>query len=281
MILEINNVSKSYKNFDLKNISFSLPRGYIMGFIGANGSGKTTTIKLIMNLVKRDSGNIKVFGMDNIKDEIAIKEKIGFVYDNCFYYEYLKLKDIKNIIAPFYKDFSDKKFKDYITTFNLNENQKLRELSQGNKMKFSAALALSHNAELLIMDEPTSGLDPIFRDEFLNILKEVILDENKSILFSTHITTDLDKIADYITLIDKGEIILSDVKDDLLENHKIIKGDYSTLKDLQKEVLIGLRKSDFGFNALINNNNLSLFKGDDFIKEKPNLEDIMLYMTRR
>lgn len=280
-ILELKNVSKSFKGFSLNNISFDLPKGYIMGFIGANGSGKTTTIKLIMNLLKRNSGEIKVFGMDNIKDEISIKQNIGFVYDQCYYYDYLKLKDVKSIIAPFYKTFDDKKFKEYMTTFNLNENKKVKELSQGNKMKFSSALALSHNAKLLIMDEPTSGLDPIFRDKFLDILKEIISDEEKSILFSTHITTDLDKIADYITLIDNGEVILSDIKDDVLENYKLIKGDYSTLDSNQKEILIGNKVSSYNFNALIKTSDENIFNKNEVLIEKPNLEDIMLYTVRR
>ncbi|MEG1415979.1 MAG: ABC transporter ATP-binding protein [Clostridium sp.] len=280
-VLELNNVSKSYGDFNLNNISFTLPEGYIMGFIGANGAGKTTTLKLIMNLVNKDSGNIKVFGLDNIKDEVQIKEQIGFVYDGSYYLEHLRLKEIKNIIAPFYKNFSDEKFKDYLTTFNLNENKRLRELSQGNKMKFSSALALSHNAKLLIMDEPTSGLDPVFRDEYLDILRSIISDEKKSILFSTHITSDLEKIADYITFIDKGNLILSEEKDLLLDNYRLIKGNKDSCDESNYDLIIGKRDSSYNFEGLIKTSHSKEFLSDNFLIERPSLENIMLHMVRR
>ncbi|MEG2337858.1 MAG: ABC transporter ATP-binding protein [Clostridium sp.] len=280
-ILELNNVSKSYGDFNLNNISFTLPEGYIMGFIGANGAGKTTTLKLIMNLVNKDSGSIKVFGLDNIKDEVQIKEQIGFVYDGSYYLEHLRLKEIKNIIAPFYKNFSDEKFKDYMTTFNLNENKRLRELSQGNKMKFSSALALSHNAKLLIMDEPTSGLDPVFRDEYLDILRSIISDEKKSILFSTHITSDLEKIADYITFIDKGNLILSEEKDLLLDNYRLIKGNHDCLTKSNSNLVIGKRDGSYNFEGLIKSSDSKEFSSDNFLIERPSLENIMLHMVRR
>lgn len=279
--IEIKNVCKKYKNFSLDNITFSLPKGYIMGFIGANGSGKTTTIKLIMNLIKKDSGKINIFGLDNEKNELSIKENIGFVYDKHTYYENLKLKEIKNIVSPFYKNFSNKKFKEYITAFNLNENKKLSELSMGNKVKFSTSLALSHSPKLLIMDEPTSGLDPVFRQKFLDILSEIIMDENNSVLFSTHITSDLDKIADYITLIDNGKILLTDIKDDILDKYLIIKGDYTTLNDKQKPLLIGNINTEYGFTSLIDFSNKTFFNNKkEFLIEKPNIEDIFIHITK-
>lgn len=280
-ILEINNLTKKYKDFKLDNISFKLEKGFIMGFIGPNGAGKSTTIKLIMNLVKKNSGEIKVFGLDNIEYEKEIKQKIGFVYDENYFYEELNLIEMKNIVAPFYKNWDNTAFNNYMSDFNLPVKKKIKELSKGMKMKYSLAIALSHGAEFIIMDEPTSGLDPIFRSEILDILYSVIQDENKGILFSTHITTDLEKIADYITFLNKGKIIFSDAKDNILENYNIVKGDKSLLdEDIRKE-FVGIRENSFGFEALTNNNEktIRLFKNNALI-EKANLEDIMLYTVR-
>jgi len=223
--LEVNNLSKNYKEFSLQNLSFSLEPGFIMGFIGPNGAGKSTTIKLIMNLIKKDGGEIKVFGMDHLKHEKEIKEKIGFVYDQNHFYEDLTLAEMKKIIAPFYKSWDEEDFQKYLKQFNLSLKQKIKELSKGMKMKYSLALALSHHAELIIMDEPTSGLDPIIRSELLEVLYEIIQDDRKSILFSTHILRDLDKVADYITFINDGELVFSQAKDKILESYQIIKGD--------------------------------------------------------
>ncbi|MCT4605866.1 MAG: ABC transporter ATP-binding protein [Marinisporobacter sp.] len=280
-ILEVQNVNKSFKDFNLKNINFNLEKGYIMGFIGPNGAGKTTTIKLIMNLMKRDSGTIKIFGLDNIKDEQSIKNRIGFVYDENYFYEDINLLEMKKIIAPFYSKWDDKIFNHYISRFNLPLKKKIKNLSKGMKMKYSLAIALSHNADFIMMDEPTSGLDPIFRSELLEILSDLLQDENKGILFSTHITTDLDKIADYITFINKGEIVFSKPKDDLLENYGIIKGPKEMIdQDIKKE-FIGIQQNHFGFEGLTQNINRArqIFK-DSVIIEKPSLEDIMLYTVR-
>ncbi len=280
-ILEITNLTKEYKDFKLDNISFKLEKGFIMGFIGPNGAGKSTTIKLIMNLAKKNSGEIKVFGLDNIKNEKEIKQKIGFVYDENYFYEELNLIEMKTIIAPFYKNWDNKAFNKYMSDFNLPVKKKIKELSKGMKMKYSLAIALSHGAEFIIMDEPTSGLDPIFRSEILDILYSVIQDANKGILFSTHITTDLEKIADYITFLNKGKIIFSDAKDNILENYSIIKGDKSLLDEETKKEFIGIRENSFGFEALTNNTEKikRLFKNNSLI-EKANLEDIMLYTVR-
>jgi ABC-2 type transport system ATP-binding protein len=204
-VLEVTNLKKKFKDFTLKNINFTLEKGYIMGFIGPNGAGKSTTIKLIMNLLKKDDGEIKIFGLDNIKYEKEVKNRIGFVFDENYYYEELTVMEMKSVIAPFYKNWNDSIFNKYIKEFSLPPKTKIKELSKGMKMKLSIAVALSHDAELLIMDEPTSGLDPIIRSELLDILTFLIQDENKSVFFSTHITSDLDKIADYITFINNGK----------------------------------------------------------------------------
>jgi len=176
-ILEVQNINKSYKDFSLKNVSFELKEGYIMGFIGPNGAGKTTVIKLIMNLIKKDSGSIKVFGKDHIKNEKEIKDRIGFVYDDNCYYEEFKLYEIKRIIAPFYSKWNDDLFNKYIRQFELPLDKKLKKLSKGMKMKFSIAMALSHDPDLIIMDEPTAGLDPVFRAELLELLLELMQNE--------------------------------------------------------------------------------------------------------
>lgn len=280
-ILEINNLNKSYKGFSLKNVSFSLKPGFVMGFIGPNGAGKSTTIKLIMNLIKKDSGIINIFGKDNIDNEKEVKSKIGFVYDENYYYEDLTIKDMKNILAPFYANWDNKVYEKYIKDFKLPSNKKIKDLSKGMKMKFSLAIALSHKAELIIMDEPTAGLDPVFRSELLDILYGIIQDENVSIFFSTHITNDLEKIADYITFINNGEIVFSESKDKIIEDYAIVKGKKELLdSDIRKE-FISLRENSFGFEGLTNNTHhiRKLFNGEVII-EKPTLEDILVYTVR-
>lgn len=279
-ILEIKNLNKSYEGFSLKDVNFSLKPGFVMGFIGPNGAGKSTTIKLIMNLVKKDSGTINIFGKDNIDNEKEIKSKIGFVYDENYYYEDLTIKDMKNILSPFYKNWDNKIFDKYIKEFKLPFNKKIKDLSKGMKMKFSLAIALSHKAELIIMDEPTAGLDPVFRSELLDILYGIIQDENVSIFFSTHITNDLEKIADYITFINNGEIIFSQPKDKVLEDYAIIKGKKELLdSDIRKE-FIAIRENSFGFDGLTNSNNIKKLFNGEVIIERPSLEDIMVYTVR-
>ncbi|OLS02293.1 ABC transporter ATP-binding protein [Tissierella creatinophila] len=281
-MLKIENLNKKFKNFEIKDVSFELKKGYIMGFIGPNGSGKTTTIKLIMNLLKKDSGSIEVFGKDNIKFEREIKDRIGFVYDEGYFYEDLTIKQMKNIVAPFYTQWDEKLFKKYMKDFSLDETQKINKLSKGMKMKFALAIALSHNADLIIMDEPTSGLDPIFRREILDILYSIIQDENKSIFFSTHITTDLERIADYITFIDEGKIVFSKEKDLILESYAVVKGGNEDLTPELEKSLLGFRKTNVGFEALTDDKNMIRdLLGEDVLIEKPSLEDIMFYIARR
>jgi ABC-2 type transport system ATP-binding protein len=280
-ILELRNVSKHYGDFALKNVSLTLERGYIMGFIGPNGAGKSTTIKLIMNLAKKDAGEIRVFGLDHVKEEIAIKEKIGFVYDENHFYEELTVQEMKNVIRPFYSRWDEGMFQKLAKEFGLPLKKPIKHLSKGMKMKFSLAVALSHDAELLIMDEPTSGLDPLVRNELLEILQSVIQDERKSVFFSTHITSDLDKAADYIALIHNGEILLTKTKDELLEDYAVVKGGKDALAGADRAGLIGLRENHFGFEALVQNRQEAARRfGDSVILEKPTLEQILLFMTR-
>ncbi|EGW41652.1 ABC transporter ATP-binding protein [Desulfosporosinus sp. OT] len=280
-ILEVNKLTKHFKDFSLKNISFQLPRGYIMGFIGPNGAGKSTTIKLIMNLLPKDSGQIKVFGLDNLAHELTIKNRTAFVFDENHYYEELSIRTMASIVASFYKHWEPQTFEKFLKDFELKPKQKIKELSKGMKMKFSLAIALSHGAELLIMDEPTAGLDPIARSEFLEILAALIQDEQKSIFFSTHITTDLDKIADFVTFLHHGEIVLSAPKDDILDKYGIVKGANDVLDEETKSQFVSIKTNQFGFEGLVRDKERALryFK-ERAIVEKPTLEDIMLYTVR-
>ena len=211
-ILEVNGLVKRYPAFSLDNVSFSLPEGCVTGFIGANGAGKTTTIRSILNLAHKDAGTIKIFGLDAEEHEQEIKDRIGIVMDGSYFYNDLSMRDMKSIIAPAYSKWSDADYRSYMEKFELDPKQKISTLSSGMRMKYALVLALSHQAELLIMDEPTSGLDPLVRSQFLEIIKEYMKNGGKGVFFSTHITSDLDKIADVLILIDGGKIIFQQRK---------------------------------------------------------------------
>ena len=278
-VLEINNITKDYKKFKIDNISFNLPKGYIMGFIGANGAGKTTTIKLILNMIKRDSGEIKVFGLDNIREEERIKEQIGVVFDECYYLEDWTLNDVEKAVSMFYKNWNSSIYEKYLKEFNLARDKKVKDLSRGMRMKLMIAVAFSHEAKLLILDEPTSGLDPVARDEFLDILRDYIEDEEKSVIFSSHITSDIEKKADYITYINNGKIIFTGEKDEFLEKYCIIKGGKEDITESQKKEIIGLRMHSTGFEGLIELKKAVGFSSKVII-EKASLDEIMIYMNK-
>ncbi|WP_238907334.1 ABC transporter ATP-binding protein [Clostridium sp. YIM B02506] len=280
-VLEINNLRKTYKGFSLKDINIKLEQGYITGFIGANGAGKSTTIKSILNLINRDSGDVKIFNKDNKTNDKELKNKIGVVLDEGYFYEELTLKEMKNIIAPMYSNWDENQFNNYIRRFNLPLDRKISKLSKGMRMKYSIAIALSHNAELFIMDEPTSGLDPIVREELLEILSDIIQEENKTIFFSTHITSDLDKIADYLIIINDGKILLQGVKDEIIEGHRLVKGDKNLLTLENRKDFVAIKENSYGFEALTKEaNKLSRTYGDKLVMEKPNIEELMLYYIR-
>lgn len=280
-ILDIRGLHKKYDGFELKPFDLRLERGSIMGFIGPNGAGKSTTIRAVMNLVKKDGGQIKIFGLDHIQHEQQVKDKIGIVFDEGHYYEDLSLYETMKFISRFYTQWDSSQFQSYAEQFQLPLKKKIKELSKGMKMKFSLAIALSHHAELLIMDEPTSGLDPLVRSELLDILMTVIQDEQKAILLSTHITSDLDKIADYITLLHNGNLLFSKPKDALADQYGIVKGDLRQLPLLQG-LCIGVKENRFGFEALVDDRaRVRRELGDAVLIEKPNLEEIMLFYTRR
>lgn len=278
--LQIENLSKNYNSFKLNNVNINIPSGSIMGFIGENGAGKTTTIKLILNLIKRDSGKIKILGLDNIKDEKAIKEQIGVVFDESYFHDMLDVNQVEKILKNVYKNWDTHVYGNYIEKFKLPNDKIIKEFSRGMKMKLSIASALSHNPKLLILDEATSGLDPIVRNEILDIFYDFIQDESHSILISSHITSDLEKIADYITFIHNGEILLSSTKDDFLENYSIIKCSLADYEAFDKSDIIGVRKNSFGYELLVHLKSNDRHKYESFIKDRVSLEDILLFYVK-
>ena len=280
-VIELKGVHKSFDGFQLKDFSMTVKKGFVTGFIGGNGAGKSTTIKLIMNLLQQDSGSISIFGMNYKEHEKDIKERIGFVYDDNVFYEHLTLKGMKKIIQPAYKKWDDHVFQRYVDRFELPTHKPIKTFSKGMKMKASLAIALSHHAELIIMDEPTSGLDPIFRRELLDILHEIMQDEDKTIFFSTHITTDLDRIADYITFINNGEHVFTKEFYKIEEEYAIVKGGIELLdRDTEKEFM-SIRKSAHGFEALTAQKaRIENMFGEMVLIEKPTLEDIMIYTKK-
>ena len=274
--LEVKNLCKKYNGFELKDINLELPKGMIMGLIGENGAGKTTTIKAILNMINRDSGKIAIFGLDNIKDGKQIKEDIGVVLDDSFLSEYLNPIDINKIMKNIYKNWDEKLYFKYIEDFKLPKDKMSKEYSSGMKMKLKIAVALSHNPKLLILDEPTSGLDPVARNEILDNFQEFIQDENKGIFVSSHITSDLEHIADYITFINNGEIIFIKTRDELLENYGIVKCSEEQFKKIDKKDYIKYKKNRYEYDVLIEDKYEFKKKYDIYVIDKTSLENIML-----
>ncbi len=277
-MLSVANLSKRYEKFALKGVSFSLEPGYIMGFVGKNGAGKTTTLKSMLNLVHPDGGSVKMFGKDFIPNELSIKQNISFMFGGIHCYPKKKIKDIANVVKRFYNEWDENAYEAYLTRFELDPEKKVDELSEGMKVKFNLALALSHNAKLLILDEPLNGLDPVSRDDLIELFQELIENGERSILFSTHITSDLDKCADYITFIQDGEIIESSTKDDLLASYRIIKGTPEQLESIAG-CLIGYKTNAFGFTGLAKTAHVS--GRDELTLETPTLEEIMIFHDKR
>ncbi|MCK8061106.1 MULTISPECIES: ABC transporter ATP-binding protein [unclassified Fusibacter] len=276
-VIEINNLVKTFPEFSLNQVSLTLPEGYIMGLIGSNGAGKTTLIKIMMGLYHYDDGDISILGLHPIKDGKALREHIGFVFDEPKYYDF-SLKKIKKIISPFYKEWNDALFYEYLKKFRLKDSYRFKKLSRGMKLKFSLAIALSHNAKLLILDEPTSGLDPVFRTEFLEILQSVIENGKTSVLFSTHITTDAEKIADYITYIRNGSIEFSNTLDQVMSSYLLVKGQGNQIpKDVQ-EIMLGSKVTPYNYEALVKSDQITHKVWD--IEEVPTLEQVMYFYER-
>ncbi|GFZ30369.1 ABC transporter ATP-binding protein [Clostridium zeae] len=277
--LEVLNLHKTYNDFTLDSVSFSLPIGYIMGFVGQNGAGKTTTIRCILNMASKDGGEIKIFGLDNMRDELAVKQKLAVVFDEIFFVDTWRVKDVEKAIQGFYSGWDSNLYWEYIKKFKLSQKKQVKDLSRGMKMKLMLAVAMSHDAKLLILDEPTSGLDPVARDEFLEILREYISDGEKSVFFSTHITSDLEQIADYITLIDNGRVFYTGTKDSLLEHFSMVKGSKTDLTTDMKKKIIGLSVTSTGFTGMIP---VPELKGlpRSIVTEPPTIDEILIYISK-
>ncbi len=279
--IEISDLTKSYDGFKLDNISFNVPQGSIMGFIGQNGAGKTTTIRLLLGLIKRDSGSIKMLGLDNIECENEVKSQIAAVFDDIPFHNQLTAAQLSTVLADVFSQWDKAVYSEYLDRFNLPRKKKIGQLSKGMRMKLQIATALSHHAKLLIMDEATTGLDPVVRNEILDIFLEYLQDDSNSILLSSHITSDLEKIADCVTFIDKGKILLTGVKDDIVESHAVIKCKKSDLKDIDKNDIISAHVSDFGVEALAADRKLCEKKYSGITIDSTTLEEIMLFYVRR
>jgi ABC-2 type transport system ATP-binding protein len=278
--IEIRGLRKRYPRFTLKDVDLDVPRGYVTGLIGPNGAGKTTLIKLVMNLVRRDAGIIRVLGFDNAADEVAVKSRIGFIYDEPPFYHDVTLGDSARAIAPFYPQWSDRRFRDLAARFQLPLGKRFKALSHGMKMKFALAIALSHEADLLLMDEPTAGLDLAFRRELLDELTAILQDERKSVLFSTHITTDLERIADYVTFIRHGTIVFTLPKDDLRDRWGVVRADRPTVDRLPAAIVRGRRERPYGVEALVADAAAArAVLGTGPVIDRASFDEIMVFMS--
>ncbi len=275
-LLEVKNLCKKYIGFELKNINFSIPKGMIIGLIGENGAGKTTTIKAMLNIINKDEGEVKIFDLDLHQNEKQIKQDIAVVLDDSFLSEYLNPKSINKIMKNFYPSWDEKLYLKYLEKFNLPINKISKEFSNGMKMKLKIATALSHKPKLLILDEPTSGLDPVARNDILDIFQEFIEDGEHSILLSSHITSDLEHIADYIIFINNGEIIFKKSKDELIENFGIVRCDEKDFKSFKKNDYIKYKKNKYEYDVLVENKADFKRKYSISVIDKPTIEDIML-----
>ena len=278
--IKVKDLNKKYEGFELKNVSFEIPEGSIVGLIGENGAGKTTTIKSILNIINSE-GEIQVLGKDIKQNEKEIKSKLGVVLDDSFLSEYLTPKKINSIIKDFYNTWDKKLFEKYIKIFKLPENKMIKDFSSGMKMKLKIATAISHKPQILILDEPTSGLDPIVRNEILDIFRQFIAeDETRSILVSTHITTDLEHISDYIMFIKNGEITLNLPTSEILENYGIVKCDEKDFSKISKEDYEYYRKEKYQYEVLVKNKKMIKSKYGISTIDKASIEDIMLFYIK-
>lgn len=280
--LILKNVNKKYEksNFAIKDISFSVPEGSIVGFIGENGAGKSTTMNCILNVIRRDSGTIEIFGREMTDEDIDIRENIGVVYDSNNFPEHLTAKQLADILGRIYSKWDDFCFEQFLRRFGLPESQKIKSYSRGMSMKLAIAVALSHDSKLLILDEATSGLDPIMRDEILDVLLEFVKQENHSILLSSHITSDLEKIADYIVFIHNGEIILNKTKDELIYEYGVIRCSENDFYNILPEDILSSMKKDYQIDVLIKNKKLMEKKYKNLIIDSVSLDEIMLLLAK-
>ena len=278
--IEIMNLEKKYPGFDLKVDELKIPSGVVIGLIGENGAGKTTLIKSILNIINKDKGKIKIFNKNLEKEELLIKEDIGVVLDNTFFPEILNAKNIDSIMQDIYKNWDSKLFYKYLKDFDIKDNQILKTMSKGMRKKVEIATALSHHPKLLILDEATSGLDPIVRNEVLELFLNFASDEEHTVILSTHITSDLEHIADYIIFIDKGRIVLESVRDEIIDNYGILKCDIKDFDNIDKSDIVTYKKNKYNYDILINDKEKCKKKYKDYVIDKITLEDLMLLMIK-
>lgn len=278
--ISVNNVTKKISQFTLSDVSFALPEGCVLGLIGENGAGKTTLIKLMLNMLKKDGGEISLLGKDSVREEEAIKRQLGVVLDECFFHETLRPRDVGRILQSIYPDWDKRQFESLLKEFRLPEKKRVKELSRGMKQKLNIAAALSHKPRLLLLDEATSGLDPVIRDEILDILREFIQDEGCSVLLSSHITSDLDKIADYVAFLHEGKLVFAEPKDALMDRFALISCTHEDAARLPASIIAGKRESRFQVELLISDRIAArrLLPGAQFAPA--DLEAIMLYHVK-
>ncbi len=281
-ILELHQVCKTFPrtNFTLDHVSFSIPYGSIMGFVGENGAGKTTTIGCVLNTVSKDSGTIKIFGKELADTDTELKEKIGVVYDGDNFPAYWTAEQLSDVMQGLYANWDNDLFKKYLNDFRLLPNQKIKSYSRGMTMKLAVAAALSHHPQLLILDEATSGLDPIMRDDMLDVFLEFVQDENHSILLSSHITSDLEKIADYITFIHNGKLIMAASKNDLVYNFAVMRCKESQFLELDPGDILVYRKRDYQIDVLVSNGNEIQRKYRNAVVDHVSIDEIMLLLVK-
>lgn len=279
-VIEIKNLEKNYENFSLKIDELNIPSGVVIGLIGENGAGKTTLIKSILNIIKTDNGKIKIFNKELNEKELDIKEDIGVVLDNSFFPEILNPKNIDEIMKDIYKNWDHQLFYKYLQEFKIKDNQILKTMSKGMRKKVEIATALSHHPKLLILDEATSGLDPIVRNDVLDLFLNFIEDEDHTIIMSTHITSDLEHIADYIIFIDKGRVELEETRDEIFDKYGILKCEIDKFDSIDKEDIVTFKKNKYNYDILVNDKKLCEKKYKDYVIDKITLEDLMLLMIK-
>ncbi len=275
--IEIEGLCKKYDGFTLDSISFNVPKGSIMGFIGQNGAGKTTTIRLLLNIIKKDSGSIRMLGMDHLTQEFEIKKQLAVVFDELPFQDMFSARQIARVLCDIYPEWNQEIYESYLDRFQLPQKKKIGDFSKGMKMKLQIATALCHGANLLIMDEATTGLDPVVRSEILDIFLEYLQNEKHSILMSSHITTDLEKIADSVTFIDKGKVLLSGYKDEILEQHGVIKCSKKDYAEIDPKDKISARLTDFGAEVMVSDRAAMQCKYDGLMMDTTTLDEIMRF----
>lgn len=278
-LLEVENISKNYKGFSLQNINFSLPAGYIMGYIGQNGAGKTTTLNAINHLIHTDTGKIWIDGITFEQDPVSYRDKIGYIGDSAYFPENMNIGNIRSILKDFYPSFRPEEFDRLVKEWQLPLKGKIKTFSRGMKVKLMFAVVFARDTKLLVLDEATNGLDPIVRKDILKMLQDYIEDGDKSVIFSTHIMEDLEEIADYIFFIDRGRMMVNEAKDELIEKYLLVRGGLEDLSPNLQEAFIGIEKNEFGFEALYSTDSEVLLpKG--LLASKPPIDKIVVHMLQ-